>query len=176
MLACIPHLRAFARVLTNDAERADDLVELTLVRARIGLLPVPLENSLQSWLFTIMHILHFGEAARVARPARAVAPATAPAPRAANDSAGHLADFRRAFWQLRDEQREVLMLDAASRLSSRDIASVLGGSAGRFQARLTLAQEKLLQILHDAASAHMPAATRHFRNDGLPASAAANLA
>src|SRR5258708_8496951 len=33
LIACVPHLRAFARFLTGNRERADDLVQDTVVRA-----------------------------------------------------------------------------------------------------------------------------------------------
>ena len=55
LLAAIPRLRRYARVLTGEASRADDLVQETLARAwekrrlwRPG-------SDLRAWLFTIMH-------------------------------------------------------------------------------------------------------------------------
>src|ERR1700720_3921568 len=61
LVAAIPRLRRYARVLTGDAARADDLVQDTLARAwekrrlwRIG-------SDLRAWLFTIMHNVHVNQ-------------------------------------------------------------------------------------------------------------------
>ena len=51
----IPRLRRYARALTRDGSRADDLVQDTLVRA------IPKQHrwqcgtNLRAWLFTMMH-------------------------------------------------------------------------------------------------------------------------
>jgi RNA polymerase sigma-70 factor (ECF subfamily) len=149
-------MRAFARVLAVDAERADDLVAMTLARAVAGGLSVPSSNTLQGWMFTIMHILHYGDAqgqhhARLVPTIRAARGPKLPA----NDDTREMADFNRAFWRLLDEQREVLMLDVASDLSAWEIASVYGASPARFQARVRLARQKLLQISYGDAAAEI---------------------
>jgi RNA polymerase sigma-70 factor (ECF subfamily) len=51
----IPRLRRYARALTRSADRADDLVQDTLVRAlNKGHLWQP-GTDIRAWLFTIMH-------------------------------------------------------------------------------------------------------------------------
>ena len=61
LLAAIPRLRRYARVLTGETTRADDLVQETLARAwekrhlwRQG-------SDLRAWLFTIMHNVHVNQ-------------------------------------------------------------------------------------------------------------------
>ena len=61
----IPRLRRYARALLRDNERADDLVQDTLVR---GLDKVHLYRSgdLRAWLFTIMHNQYVNSIRRLA--------------------------------------------------------------------------------------------------------------
>src|SRR3974390_3486459 len=72
LVAAIPRLRRYARVLTRNPARADDLVQDTLLRAwdKRGLWKAG--SDLRAWLFTIMHnvyqnqrALARGEAANV---------------------------------------------------------------------------------------------------------------
>jgi RNA polymerase sigma-70 factor, ECF subfamily len=51
----IPRLRRYARALTRNRERADDLVQDTLRRALIKEQFWQPDTNLRAWLFTIMH-------------------------------------------------------------------------------------------------------------------------
>ena len=55
LLLHIPALRRYARLLTGDATRADDLVQDTLERACRKWRLWSLGTDLRAWLFTIMH-------------------------------------------------------------------------------------------------------------------------
>ena len=55
LLAAIPRLRRYARVLTGDAARADDLVQETLARGWEKRRLWAAGTDLRAWLFTIMH-------------------------------------------------------------------------------------------------------------------------
>ncbi len=61
LLVHLPALRRYARLLTGDATRADDLVQDTLERAcskwRLWLAG----SDLRAWLFTLMHNLYVSE-------------------------------------------------------------------------------------------------------------------
>ena len=52
--ACLPHLRAFARSLTRDPVRSDDLVQSTLLRAWANIDHFQHDTNLEAWLFTIL--------------------------------------------------------------------------------------------------------------------------
>jgi RNA polymerase sigma-70 factor (ECF subfamily) len=61
IVAALPRLRRYARVLTGDVHRADDLVQDALARAwdkrrlwRAG-------SDLRAWLFAIMHNVHVNQ-------------------------------------------------------------------------------------------------------------------
>jgi len=53
----LPRLRRYARALTGDATRADDLVQDTLERALVKLDLWTPGSDLRAWLFTVMHNL-----------------------------------------------------------------------------------------------------------------------
>ena len=54
ILASVPSLRAFASSLSGNGDRADDLVQETLVRAMANIGPFQPGSNLKAWLFTIL--------------------------------------------------------------------------------------------------------------------------
>src|SRR4030095_14471448 len=58
LVAAIPRLRRYARVLTRNRTRADDLVQDTLLRAWDKRRLWQVGTDLRAWLFTIMHNVH----------------------------------------------------------------------------------------------------------------------
>ena len=68
----IPRLRRYARVLTRDRDRADDLVQDTLSRALIKEEFWQTGTNLRAWLFTIMHNQNVNNVRRDIRGSAAV--------------------------------------------------------------------------------------------------------
>src|SRR3954454_21695442 len=62
--AQIPRLRRYARALTRDVIRADDLVQACLVRTVAKQHLSALVTALRAWLFTILHNQHVNEVRR----------------------------------------------------------------------------------------------------------------
>src|SRR5215212_11533202 len=60
----IPRLRRYARALTRDASRADDLVQDTLMRALAKHQLWQEGTNLRAWLFTLMHNQHVNDVRR----------------------------------------------------------------------------------------------------------------
>ncbi|HHN66524.1 MAG TPA: sigma-70 family RNA polymerase sigma factor [Thermopetrobacter sp.] len=138
----IPALRRFARGLTRDAERADDLVQDCLERAiRHRRLWRP-GGALKSWLLRIMlNIWRNDLRAARSRP-RLVAvddPATPPAQTAALE----LAELMRAVAALPPEQRAALLLVAVEGLSYAEAANLLNIPRGTLMSRLYRARRAL---------------------------------
>ena len=72
LVAAIPRLRRYARVLTGEATRADDLVQDTLARAWEKRRLWQAGTDLRAWLFTIMHNVFVNQRALARRDARNV--------------------------------------------------------------------------------------------------------
>src|SRR5689334_1765897 len=72
LVAAIPRLRRYARVLTGDAARADDLVQETLARGWEKRRLWAAGTDLRAWLFTIMHNVFVNQRATSMREAQNV--------------------------------------------------------------------------------------------------------
>ena len=121
LIAVIPNLRAFAVSLCGNPDRADDLVQETLVKAW-GNLDLFVEGTnLPAWLFTILRNFYYSEYRKrrreVADPDGVIATKLATAP--AQNGHMDLRDLHDALQQLPGDQREALILIGASGLSSR---------------------------------------------------------
>src|SRR5215510_13202172 len=61
VLAAVPSLRAFAISLTGNVDRADDLVQETIVRAIANIESFEPGTNMPAWLFTILRNLFRSE-------------------------------------------------------------------------------------------------------------------
>jgi RNA polymerase sigma-70 factor (ECF subfamily) len=66
---------------------------------------------------------------------------------ATQQAALEFCDFRRAFWQLSDDHREVLILVGASGLSYEEAAAVCDCAVGTIKSRVSRARSELTQLL-----------------------------
>lgn len=149
----LPRLRRYARVLTGDPHRADDLVQDTLVRAwekrrlwRAG-------TDLRAWLFTIMHNLHVNQFAMRRRDSAcesldAEGTAGVIPIRATQFEHVVLEEVTAQLVRLPIEQREVLVLAAVEELSYEEIARVLQIPVGTVMSRLSRARERLRRTMN----------------------------
>jgi RNA polymerase sigma-70 factor, ECF subfamily len=151
LLDCMPHLRAFARSLTRNRERADDLVHDTAVRALGAAHQFTMGSNFKAWIFTILRNCHYNEIRK--RNWRNVpfdlAPVEGQATPATQEAALEFCDFRRAFSQLGDSHREVLMLVGASGLSYEEVANICDCAVGTVKSRVSRAREELTRQLSD---------------------------
>jgi len=143
-------MRAFALSLTRDMSRADDLVQDTVVKAWTNIEKFEPGTNMRAWLFTILRNTFYSER-RKAR--REVADAEGVlteqiAEKPAHDGRLAMADFRRAFEKLPDEQREALVLVGAEGFSYEDAASMCGCAVGTIKSRANRGRRKLAELLH----------------------------
>ena len=144
-------MRAFAWFLARNRERADDLVQDTIVRALGAARQFQAGTNLKGWMFTILRNRHYNEVRKNRIQAQslddplAYEPAVLPSQLASLE----FGDFRRAFWQLADDRREVLILVGASGLSYEEAAKVCECPKGTIKSRVSRARRELLQILED---------------------------
>ena len=109
----IPRLRRYARALTRASDRADDLVQDTLLRALTKLHLWQPETDIRAWLFTIMHNQYVNTVRREMREAATVdIEHTASTMVATTDPTARrqLVELDQALARLSAEQREVLLL------------------------------------------------------------------
>jgi RNA polymerase sigma-70 factor (ECF subfamily) len=156
ILACIPSLRRYARGLTGDPDRADDLVQDTLERAWSRYSRWQRRGELRAWMFGIMHN-HFIDGVRAnSRRADQTAPGDLPdmPVRATQTDPLEVRDLDRCLQALPPEQREVLLLICVEDLSYQDTARVLDVPIGTVMSRLSRAREKLAALMrgHDSVS------------------------
>jgi RNA polymerase sigma-70 factor (ECF subfamily) len=151
LIACVPHLRAFAWFLTKNRERADDLVQDAIVRVLAEAHQFQPCANLKVWMFTILRNLHYNELRESHIRIQSLDDPLVYEPAALPSQIASLefGDFRRAFWQLGDDRREALILVEASGLSYEDAATVCGCSKGTIKSRVSRARRELLRILED---------------------------
>ena len=163
-------LYRFARRLTRDANRAEDLVQETYARAFTARDSFQLQEGfgIRPWLLRIMQNLHFSRRAREKRqPATVDADtltAAAEAPGAEAGSAGALASalgplnfddldgpLAQALDELPADYQTVLLLWAVEDLSYKEIAAVVDIPIGTVMSRLHRARQRLSERLRDYA-------------------------
>jgi len=145
LLACLPRLRRYARALTGDSARADDLVQDTVERgwSRIGQWRP--DGDMRAWLFGIMHNLHIDQLRRLPPPAVALDDGELPA--APAPAVLEPGDLERALQQLSPAQREVLLLVALEDMRYEDVAATLDIPLGTVMSRLSRARENLRRLM-----------------------------
>jgi RNA polymerase sigma-70 factor, ECF subfamily len=160
LVAAIPRLRRYARVLTGDAARADDLVQDTLARAWEKRRLWCSGSDLRAWLFTIMHNVHVNQLALARRDAANLSIDADPGnaawqlPVRANQlDRVELLELVQQIGRLSPDQREVLLLAAVEELRYEEIAGVLAVPIGTVMSRLSRARDKLRQLIAEPASA-----------------------
>lgn len=153
LVAAIPRLRRYARVLTGEASRADDLVQDTLARAWEKRALWQAGSDLRAWLFTVMHNLFVNQRALARRDAANVSLDSAPAEiwqlsvRSSQQASVELHEVLSQLGRLPAEQREVLILAAVEEMKYEEIAAVLDIPVGTVMSRLSRAREKLRRIV-----------------------------
>jgi RNA polymerase sigma-70 factor (ECF subfamily) len=158
LVAAIPRLRRYARVLTGEATRADDLVQETLARAWEKRRLWAAGSDLRAWLFTIMHNVFVNQRALARREAGNVSlddddggVAWQIPVRATQQTRVELIEVLREVGRLPADQRAVLLLAAVEELRYEEIAQVLSIPVGTVMSRLSRAREKLRRATRDAS-------------------------
>ncbi len=151
ILAEIPHLRAYARLMTNDRSEADREVEETLKAIPANNIRCCGKAQLRAGLFKIMHgllVRDLGPALRrgVPEPYGALCSLVA-AIRTASGDAQTMADVGPALLRLDFEDREAIILSAAAKFSHLEIAGICGCEPERVKDSLIKGRAELAQLL-----------------------------
>lgn len=146
IIASLASLQRYARALTRDHGRAEDLVHDALLRAMERASTYRDGDNLSGWLRAILHNTFIDQRRRAAADARR---ASDVAGTAANEAAPpqdahlQLQDTMRAFEALPDEQRAALYLVAVEDLSYAEAAETLGIPLGTLMSRIGRARAAL---------------------------------
>ncbi|MDB6178152.1 RNA polymerase sigma factor [Paracoccus sp. Z330] len=145
----LPALRAFALSLTREGASADDLVQDTIVKAWTNMDKFQAGTNLRAWLFTILRNTFYSARRKTKREVSDTDGIHAARQAAKPDHDGKLAmrDFRHAFQQLPDEQREALILVGASGFSYEEAAEMTGVAVGTVKSRANRGRKKLAELL-----------------------------
>jgi RNA polymerase sigma-70 factor (ECF subfamily) len=149
LAGAIPRLRAFAISLARNVPQADDLVQDTILKAWTNIDKFDPKTNLDAWLFTILRNTFYSSLRKTRREVQdseGVHAATL-AVKPAHDGRLALQEFRRAFDQLSDEHREVLVLVGASGFSCEQAATMMGVAVGTVKSRASRARRKLAELL-----------------------------
>jgi RNA polymerase sigma-70 factor (ECF subfamily) len=155
LVAMLPALRAFARLLVHNRELADDVVQETVMKAWAAQASFEPGTNFRAWLFRILRNHYFTYVKREKRVVEldpAVAERTLVAG-AAQEGKLHLADLERGLGTLPPEQREVLLLFGVNGLSYEEIASVTGTPIGTVRSRLSRGRSALQRYLDGPTAA-----------------------
>lgn len=161
LLDAIPRLRRYARSLSFDAARADDLVQQALERALTHWRQFDPRREMVVWLLSIAHNAHLDT---LRRDARLVVTDPDEMQRAQDAAGGPPAtdvglriDLRSALARLSPAQREPLLLVCVEQLSYAEVAEVMGIPVGTVMSRVCRARAQLRRLLEGGSAASAPA-------------------
>jgi RNA polymerase sigma-70 factor, ECF subfamily len=149
IIAIVPTLRAFAISLSGNADRADDLVQETILRALANISSFEPGTNLSAWLFVILRNVFRSEYRKRRREVEdsdgrhAETLKTYPA----QTSRIEFEEFRQALSKLPPGPREALILVAASGFSYEEAADICGCPVGTVKSRVNRARVRLAELL-----------------------------
>jgi RNA polymerase sigma-70 factor (ECF subfamily) len=149
ILATVPRLRAFAVSLTASPDRADDLVQETMLRALTHIGQFQPGTNLRAWLFTILRN-QFNSEYRQRRWTIEDADGIYVDSLKSLPQQGSWLEFqelRLALTKLPPEQREAIVLVGASGMTYEEAASICGCAIGTIKSRVNRGRTRLAQLL-----------------------------
>lgn len=149
MLTAVPALRAFAMSLCGNIDRADDLVQETLLRAIANIHAFQPGTNLSAWMFTILRNLFRSEYRKRRREVEDADGSHVYSLKSPPEQYSRMefAEFSRAFAELPPDQREALLLVGASGFSYEEAAVICGTALGTIKSRVHRARLRLAETL-----------------------------
>ena len=149
MLSAVPSLRAFAISLSGNVDRADDLVQETLLRAIANIESFQPGTNMSAWLFTILRNLFRSEYRKRRREVEDTDGSYAESLKSQPEQNSHLEfkEFRTALSKLPQDQREALILVGASGFSYEEAAAICECAVGTIKSRVNRARNRLADLL-----------------------------
>lgn len=152
LLATLPSLRAFAVSLSGRHDKADDLVQDTVMKAWAKQDSFELGTNIKAWLFTILRNEFYSQMRKRGREVQDTDGAFTERMAVHPSQYGivDLNDFRKALDKLPDDQREAVILIGASGFSYEEAAEICHCAIGTMKSRVSRARTKLQELLQVA--------------------------
>ncbi len=155
MLATLPSLRAFAVSLTGKHDKADDLVQDTVMKAWAKQSSFQMGTNIKAWLLTILRNEFYSQMRKRGREVQdsdgvfTERLSVHPSQYGSMD----LEDFKKALSQLPDDQREAIILIGASGFSYEEAAAICECAVGTMKSRVSRARSRLSELLQISGEA-----------------------
>ncbi len=149
LLATLPSLRAFAVSLSGRHDKADDLVQDTVMKAWAKQSSFEMGTNLKAWLFTILRNEFYSQMRKRGREVQDTEGAFTERMAVHPSQYGimDLADFKKALDALPDDQREAVILIGASGFSYEEAAEICKCAVGTMKSRVSRARTRLQTML-----------------------------
>jgi RNA polymerase sigma-70 factor (ECF subfamily) len=150
MLGCLGSLRAFAVSLTGRHDRADDLVQDTIMKAWAKKTSFEPGTNMKAWLFTILRNEFYSQ---IRKSGREIQDSDGYYTEQLSSHPGQygaldLQDFKVALDKLPDDQKEAIILIGASGFSYEEAAEICGCAIGTIKSRVNRARTRLAELLN----------------------------
>jgi RNA polymerase sigma-70 factor (ECF subfamily) len=149
LIAALPKLRAFAVSLIGNPDRADDLVQDTIMKAWAKQDSFEPGTNIKAWLFTILRNEFYSQMRKRGREVQDSDGIFTEqlSVHAAQYGSLDLQDFRKALEKLPDDQREAIILVGASGFSYEEAAEICDCAVGTIKSRVSRARTRLQELL-----------------------------
>ena len=149
MLATVPSLRAFAISLSGNVDRADDLVQETLLRALANIHSFEPGTNMSAWMFTILRNLFRSDCRKRRREVEDPDGSYAESLKSQPEQEGRVEfkELRAALGQLPPDQREALLIVGASGFSYDEAAEICECAVGTVKSLLARTYKALRTAL-----------------------------
>jgi RNA polymerase sigma-70 factor, ECF subfamily len=149
ILAIVPRLRAFAVSLTASTDRADDLVQETMLRALTHIGQFQPGTNLRAWLFTILRNQFNSEYRQRRWTAEDADGIYVDSLKTVPQQSSWLEfqELRAALTKLPPEQREAIVLVGASGMTYEEAADICGCAIGTIKSRVNRGRTRLAELL-----------------------------
>lgn len=149
LLSALPNLRAFAMSLIRSRDRADDLVQDTIMKAWAKQDSYQPGTNMRAWLVTILRNEFYSQIRKSGRELQdtdgvytsklSVAPS--------QHGSVDMKDFRIALDKLPEDQKEAILLIGASGFSYEEAAEICSCPVGTIKSRVSRARLRLQELL-----------------------------
>ena len=149
LLTAVPGLRAFALSLSMKADRADDLVQETVLKAWKHHGSFEAGSNIKAWLYTILRNEFYSQLRKSKREVEDIDGLYAGRVAMDGSQLSHLnmMDMKVALAKLPDDQREAVILVGASGFSYEEAADICQVAVGTVKSRVSRARLRLNEIL-----------------------------